>query len=264
MKNKKIRLLFLVILAAGIMIVIYRKNFAEQPLKAMYIFGEEEHLMVDQKTGTAFTVTMPEKILDENGKRISEKALRKGDLVAVYGDGIMLESYPGQYPGVTKIKILKRGKASDVDKYQDIIDQLQPERDPRQLPALNVVYCTSYGTVSGAALPGGYNWSDTDEEGKVQTQVKDRNESENWKELPVMNVDKATDIELNFDLEPAKVTITAYAAELFEKENSDMGAEVEVKKKDGKYLLEAAEKDMVYVIHGQWENGWVEFGIAVK
>ena len=51
---------------------------------------------------------MPDTILDENGKQITWQELKRGNLLDIYGDGIMLESYPGQYPGVTRIKVVSR------------------------------------------------------------------------------------------------------------------------------------------------------------
>ena len=48
--------------------------------------------------------TIPaEGIYNKKGKLISDDVLENGDKVKIYGDGIMLESFPGQYPGVTKI-----------------------------------------------------------------------------------------------------------------------------------------------------------------
>ena len=94
----------------------------------MYIpGGRDEHLMIDQKNGTIFTVDMPEDIQGKNGKKISQKELKRGNIVAIYGDGIMLESYPGQYPGVSKIKVLKAGKPTDADRYQNVLEQFCPK-----------------------------------------------------------------------------------------------------------------------------------------
>ena len=96
-----------VVIAAGSMFVGCQGFSSAKPIEAMYIpAGEDGHLMVGEGTGNVFTVTMPENIQDKTGKKISEDDLNRGDIVAIYGDGIMLESYPGQYPGVTKIKVV--------------------------------------------------------------------------------------------------------------------------------------------------------------
>ena len=97
-----------IVIAAGSMLVGCQGSSSAKPIEAMYIpAGEDGHLMVGEETGNVFTVTMPDNIQDKNGKKISEEDLNRGDIVAIYGDGIMLESYPGQYPGVTKIKVVK-------------------------------------------------------------------------------------------------------------------------------------------------------------
>lgn len=124
-----------IVIAAGSMLVGCQESSSAKPIEAMYIpAGEDGHLMVGEGTGNVFTVTMPDNIQDKNGKKISEEDLNRGDIVAIYGDEIMLESYPGQYPGVTKIKVVKEGKASDADQYQDILDEFWPEKDPGELP----------------------------------------------------------------------------------------------------------------------------------
>ena len=41
------------------------------------------------------------------------------------------------------------------------------------------------------------------------------------------------------------------------------GAEAEVEEKDGNYIVKDVQKDMIYLIRGEWGNGWVEFGFDV-
>ena len=113
-------ILLIFILVTGVQLM----NPSEKYIRAMYIpRGKDKHLMIDQKNGTIFTVDMPEDIRGKDGKKISQKELKRGNIVAIYGDGIMLESYPGQYPGVSKIKVLKEGKPTDADQYKNILDQ---------------------------------------------------------------------------------------------------------------------------------------------
>ena len=45
--------------------------------------------------------------------------LENGDKVKIYGDGIMLESFPGQYPGVTKIQRTGRASLEETQEYED-------------------------------------------------------------------------------------------------------------------------------------------------
>ena len=36
-----------------------------------------------------------------------------------------------------------------------------------------------------------------------------------------------------------------------------------VEEKDGNYTVKDVQKDMIYLIRGEWGNGWVEFGFDV-
>ena len=236
-------------------------------ISAIYIeTGEflKTGVFVDLNNGTIFSADIPaEGIYNNKGKLISDDVLENGDEVKIYGDGIMLESYPGQYPGVTKIKVVKEGKASDADQYQDILDEFWPEKDPGELPYLNIGYCASYGEVSAAATRGGYSWSYADKDGVEQNKTADSAAVTQWPDLPVMNVDGTTDMELYFDTKPEKVIATAFPAELSGESDPGAGAEAEVEEKDGNYIVKDVQKDMIYLIRGEWGNGWVEFGFDV-
>ena len=37
-----------------------------------------------------------------------------------------------------------------------------------------------------------------------------------------------------------------------------------MEEKDGTYVLKDVQKDMIYLIRGEWGNGWVEFGFEVE
>lgn len=266
MKKKGIWVIIIVILVAGAVFMVNRSYTTEKPIKAMYISDEEDNsLMVDQDTGNIFTVTMPDKILDKNGKEISKEELKNGNIVAIYGDGIMLESYPGQYPGVTKIKVLKEGKTSDADQYQELLDQIYPGKDPAELPYLNICYTTSYGEVSEAlpAAQGGYSWKYTGKGGTVQEIAGDSTQVTNWKDISDVNIEKMTDMELLFDTTPEKIIVTAFPAELIGEADPVAGAEVETEKAENKYILKDVRENMIYLIRGEWENGWVEYGFKV-
>lgn len=137
------------------------------------------------------------------------------------------------------------------------------KKDPGELPYLNIGYCASYGEVSAAATRGGYSWSYADKDGVEQNKTADSAAVTQWPDLPVMNVDGTTDMELYFDTKPEKVTATAFPAELSGESDPGAGAEAEVEEKDGNYIVKDVQKDMIYLIRGEWGNGWVEFGFDV-
>ena len=92
-------------------------------ISAIYIeTGEflKTGVFVDLNNGTIFSADIPaEGIYNKKGKLISDDVLENGDKVKIYGDGIMLESFPGQYPGVTKIQRTGRASLEETQEYED-------------------------------------------------------------------------------------------------------------------------------------------------
>ena len=76
-------------------------------------------LLADRDNGNVFTVEIPSDLTDESGKKISPEILKSADYVDVYGDGIMLQSYPGQYPGVSKMVVTGEGSEDELKQYQN-------------------------------------------------------------------------------------------------------------------------------------------------
>ena len=63
----------------------------------------DQVLFVDQETQTPYIPTeIDDATIIVDGQQTDEEALVAGNIVQVTGNGIMLESYPGQYPGITK------------------------------------------------------------------------------------------------------------------------------------------------------------------
>ena len=97
----KKRRLFLAAAALSVFLVggCQSRGEEEKPIEAMYIEkGDDFQIFVDTSTDVLFDAYIPE----------GTEELTTGDLVKIYGDGIMLESYPGQYPGVTRIVVTKQ------------------------------------------------------------------------------------------------------------------------------------------------------------
>lgn len=256
-------LLCIILIAAGVIVWKHSSSTKETPIRAMYLpFENSGYIMVDQDNETVFTVTMPEELYDQNGKKITEQDLKKGNILNIYGDGIMLESYPGQYPGVTKIQVAEEGTPSDADCYQEIINQLEVKRDPSEIPYLSVEYRTSLAIISADTMKGGYSWTYTVGNEMEQSVVADSLHITHWKDIPVMNVEGDTDMTLNFDLVPKNVYAVRYPAD--ELETDTKGEDAEIQKNDETYVLKAAQKGYLYQIQAEWENGRVEYGFLVK
>lgn len=259
-------ILILIICALGALMV-WQKNSKEEEgaVRAMYVpYGEGGYIFVDTEKGTVFTVHMPEEIYDAGGRKIAQDGLQKGNIVKIYGNGIMLESYPGQYPGVTKIKVIEEGKPSDADKYQEIVDGIYQAPDPSQPPYLNVEYSTELANVSAVITRGGYTWSYTDEDGQEQHVVADSAHVLEWKEINDIRLQEPADLKLVFDVKPESVTAVRWPdSERKDEVNGAAvpeGETVEIQEKDGGYYITGVQAGYVYQITGTWDRGTAEFG----
>lgn len=52
----------------------------------------------------------------------------------------MLNSYPGQYPGISRIIRISGGTEADAEKFDEELSQILPEKDPSEIPFLNLCY----------------------------------------------------------------------------------------------------------------------------
>ena len=88
----------------------------EKPMTAVYFQADDNSwYFADLDTGTIFSGTIPDKLTDENGKKLTEEDMTDGDVYLIYGDSIMLESFPGQYPGITKMVRKEQGNQEKAD-----------------------------------------------------------------------------------------------------------------------------------------------------
>lgn len=105
--------------------------------------------------------------------RKGPEELTTGDLVEIYGDGVMLESYPGQYPGVSRIVVTKQGSEEDAKQYESLVDEVYQRPDPSEPPYSNLEYRTKEALVSAVADRGSYTWRYTDEHGEEKETAVD-------------------------------------------------------------------------------------------
>ena len=68
------------------------------------------------------------------------------------GDGIMLNSYPGQYPGISRIMRISGGTEADAEKFDEELSQILPEKDPSEIPFLSLCYTQPNAQVTAMAL----------------------------------------------------------------------------------------------------------------
>ena len=127
---------------------------------ALVVFANgNDMLFVDQDTQTPYFPTIPaEGIKAQDGATITVDDLAVGNVVAIEGNGIMLESYPGQYPGITSIRVIAQGSPADAEPYQSIVDEVFVPVDPASVPTGSVSYRTDLADTSLMLNPYSYQW----------------------------------------------------------------------------------------------------------
>lgn len=226
-------------------------------------------LLADRDNGNVFTVEIPSDLTDESGKKISPEILKAADYVDVYGDGIMLQSYPGQYPGVSKMVVTGEGSEDELKQYQDVIDMVFAEPDTSETPTAGVVYASSLGQTMGLMTgPMNYTWkapSGGSEDDTVTACGAAVMQTEN---LEKMAVDEGkTDFTISCDLVPNKATVRRWSADQYpaaDDTDVDSTAEdVTVDKNDtGNFVIKDVETGYVYEVTLTWEYGEAQYGFV--
>lgn len=234
-------------------------------IRAVYLkndFGND--LFVDLENDSPFTAVIPDDIVDENDESLTEDELNSGDVFLVYGDGIMLESYPGQYPGVTKMARQERVNQEYIDKYQELFEQICPEPDRTQVPDLSVSYRQPDAMVTAMVSRGGYQWKVEKQGNEAEETIADSSHILEWgEELTEVTMTENAEFTLIFSYEPESVEVKRWTEEeRREPGTSDPfpeGESVKVTKGEEGFSFDG-ESGNVYQIVGKWEEGEVEFG----
>ena len=105
------------------------------PMKAVYLEDKSGNdIFVDLKDGFPFTGPIPqERLYDKNGDKISEAELDNGDVVDVYGDGQIAESFPKKYLGITEIKIVEKENQEYLEKYGHVLEDRRIWSDKKRM-----------------------------------------------------------------------------------------------------------------------------------
>lgn len=243
----------------------------EIKITAMYVpygEGENQYIMVDQNTGAVFTVTMPGKVYDVKGKKIKPENLKRGNILSIYGNGIMLDSYPGQYPQVTKIQVEEEGRPSDADQYQTLVDGIYREPDPAQPPSLNLEYRTDSAAISSITSEGGYEWNYVDKEGKSNSVIADASHILTWDDIIDCRLEEPTDITLRFSEKPDRIEVKRWTNDMRKSPGDDSdspdGEDVSAETNSGDYILKGADPGFVYLITAHWDTSYMEYGFITE
>lgn len=155
-------------------------------------FGDGEVLFVDQETGTPYYPTNLPSDAPE---------LAAGNIVRVTGNGIMLESYPAQYPGITDVEVIEEGTPADAEKYDELVAQIWQPKDPSEPPLASLEYTTELAATSVMLGTYGYTWSyeEGDSEQTVTVDAPHPTQLE-AAELSDARVDGPTEVTVSFDV----------------------------------------------------------------
>lgn len=245
----------------------------EGVIRAMTLADAQGNLYyVDVNMGTFFTAPIPGDLEDSDGNPLTADDIRAGCVVDIYGNGMMLESYPGQYPGTSKMVLVKAGTTEDSAPWQYLVDEISMPADPSEPPSMNAEYRTDLAVVSMVLTRGGYGWSYVDENGKTQHTLADSSHILAWPELNDIRIDESIpdglELKLTCSYKPKSVAVTRFPLEAWHQDASAEaeilpGEAVEVRDTDEGYIM-TAEAGYVYLVEAEWEEGRVEFGFCTK
>ena len=243
----------------------------EYALKAVYLKKEDGNsIFVNLTDEYPFTGNIPEgEIYDEDGKKITQEDLNSGDVLNIWGNGVIAQSYPAQYNGITKMERTQQSNQEYIDKYGHYLEELFVEKDPAELPHLNVCYTDELADATVMIPdPLGYTWTYTDESGESQTVTTDAAHVLQTEPVEVKKLSGPMTMELQFDEAPGSVKLLVWDEALlgqYQNGNDQIpdGTDVEVTKNEKGNLEFTAQPGSVYLVQGQWDQGTVEYGFRV-
>ena len=202
-----------------------------------------------------------------DGRRITEQDLNNGDVLNIYGNGIMAQSYPGQYNGISKIERTEQENQEYIEEYSHFLDEFFVEKEPSQRPELNVCYTDDLAAVT-VMIPEalGYTWT-YEENGEGNTITTDAPHILQTNPTEVTKLSEPMKMELMFDVKPESVQILSWEDSLLGQyqDRADQipdGTPVEIQENEEGNPEFTAQPGCVYLVQGQWENGTADYGFC--
>ena len=200
---------------------------AETDMEAMVVrLHDGSLLLVDNRSGSPFVPTAIDEadIIGLDGQTLTVDDLQVGNVVRVVGNGIMMQSYPGQYPGIETIEVIKEGSSADAEEYADLIAELSISMDPSQPASANLEYVTDLASVTLMLQDNGYTWT-YEENGEPTQVIADAAHPVqiNPADLPDVRVDQPLDVTIVFDRTATALTVTRWGEQAIEQAASSAG-----------------------------------------
>ena len=284
MFKKTNKIIHIVILLAALIILAaaagirnhFMKTQARQPedenaMKAVYLQKEGGNsIFINLTAQYPFTGTIPQgELYDEDGEKITEKDLNNGDVLNIWGNGIIAQSYPAQYNGITKIQRTEQANQEYIEEYSHYLEELFVEKDPSQRPNLNVCYTDDLAQVSVSIPdPLSYTWTYEDQNGESQTITTDGPHILQTESTEITKLSEPVQMELEFDEKPESIQLLSWADSLLGQYQDSAaqlpeGTAVEVTENEKGNLEFTAQPGTIYQVRGQWKNGAVDYGFWV-
>lgn len=169
-------------------------------------------LFADESTQNVYVPGLPEgAIYGLDGDTIAASELQPGNIVEVDGNGIMLESYPGQYPGITRIAVVEKGSIDSIEPYRAVIDQVFAEQDPYEMPSGHVDYTNDQASVSVMLPASSWEWDTADDFRSIKDGSPFNADGTLIADMPDARIGSATEAVLGFAAKPTDIQVTAQA-----------------------------------------------------
>lgn len=248
-----------------------KKIEGEYALEAVYLEREDGNsIFVNLTDESPFSGNIPEgELYDEEGEEITEEELNNGDVLNIWGNGIIAQSYPAQYNGISKMERTEQANQEYIEKYGHYLEEFFVEKDPAERPYLNLCY-TDELAATAVMIPEAfsYTWTYEDESGESQTITTDAPHILQTEPMEVKKLSKPMTMEMQFDEKPESVTLLSWEDSLLGQYPDDTaqipeGTVTEVKENEEGNLEFTAQPGSVYLVQGQWEQGTAEYGFWI-
>lgn len=235
-------------------------------------FGDGEILFVGESEGPYYPGLDNAEIVGIDGAPIAAADLVAGNTARVTGNGIMLESYPGQYPGVTKVEVIDEGTPEDAARYDELVAEIWQPRDPSEPANAQIEYRTDLAVVTMAINRLSLTWESEEENG---SRMKTYSDGLHPTQLAAEDIATATvgaplEATVSFDVAAKSVYIERWSeAAIAEAKQSDENAELDLEGEsvDATFADGVAtftiEPGWRYWVHAFFAAGDVEYAFTV-
>lgn len=245
------------------------KKTEDSYMEAVYLKDEQGNgIFVQTDTEMPFFGTIPQELYDEKENKITEEDLNSGDVVKIWGNEAIAQSYPAQYPGITKIQIEEKENKEYIEKYGHYLEEFIAVPDETELPYLDISYKQPNALVTTAVdTVASYIWEYSGDDGKQVREESLENSVLTLPELAEIQVAGDTQAELLFCTEPEKVEVLRWDESLKMEEGSEdaipEGETVQIENGEAGNISITIQPGYIYMIKAFWKNGEVEYGFSV-